>query len=707
VIGYRPYLLTGVAVVLLAVVALDVGGLGIAVLAGSAHGVHHGLRTLTRALARPSLLDWILIALAILLPAWAWLRVLALARLGSIEISDLALGSAEIADLGGTGTSQASALLKAALQEELGGRGLRAASGLPGGAPSVASLAAAVAQVPIGQVNWVAGLIALVPTPPTSTSFRITGTLRTRPLDAGRTEVGLSYELARLGPRPAVRLGDVWAVDRPTLLARAARDIFRNIVDHAPAIYPDWVRWSSSDALVGYRNGLALEQHAPGPSADPAAGQTAATERFAAAYACYRKASELDPDNMLVRLRAANCLERIAAGLGTGPARVTREIEALQAYVSIRLRQPTIFQAGFRGSVLLSSLAHEVPTLGVTDDQRAALAAVLGRLDAEATGSHSASRRAAAKLRRIEPRPRPAAGTQTPDVLLGRRLDAAAGRESRLARHRLRPLWTIVHEKRFRHRFEPTGQARRQLRKALGVSQMCLRARRARRPRHGRRPISRLGQRVWRCWVFWRFFAVRSRVAGWQAHYNAACFYALLPRAAEPAGSGPARVRRRALWHLAVATDYADRDLSCVYVRDEDPDLQVLRRLCKEDFELVVRRICPEEVVVHYGRPAHAGWGLHVWGEATAANTRRPRGDPLPPSASTPAEAIYRIRIFDENKLLEFLAHSGEEEDETRWRLIPAEHGSNVWVYPGDPRIHAGPRAEAPAPAAGQVLAGS
>jgi hypothetical protein len=703
-IGRRPYVLTAIAALLLGVVVLDdigrltrpSGGSRVARPAvhaaddsGAAHWVNHALGAVARALGHLSLVDLVLIVCAVLLIAWGWVRAVAFARLGSIEIANLEADDEKLGPLS----------VRAALQNQLGDRGLLPASGVPGGSPSVGSLAAAVADVPIDQFSWVAGLIAMIPFPPTSTRFRISGTLTAGATGPHAGDVGLTYQLACLGPRRAVKLGELWAADWTDLVDVAAKDMYRKIADQAPEIYPAWARWANSPALTVYRRAIELERTvAP---VDQAVRLRSVTERYEAAHAGYCAASELDPDNMLVRLRAANCLERIAANVDDADERVTSQVAALQAYVAVRLRQPTIFQAGFRASVLLSSLAQAVPELDHSAQELAKLRVVLRRL----TEAHAATPGGlVARLRRRRVR-----GFGPPPVTaadqLGLELDAVARHESRLARRQLRPLWTISTERRFRHRYEPRGSERRQLRKAMGISQICLRARRA---ALGRGSVSDLTQYLWRGWVFWRYFAGRSRAAGWQAHYNAACFYAMLPQADEPSRTRGERVRRRALHHLASATRSSGRELSCVYVRDEDPDLEVLRRRSRNEFEFVLRPICADEVIVHYTRPpTEPAWGLHVWGAATAPSTRREWGDPLKPSARTDAETIYRIRVFDENRPLEFLAYSPVERDDPGWKLTPAEHGSNVWVAPGDPRIHDAPDQAAQTGAAGDGVSGA
>jgi hypothetical protein len=280
---------------------------------------------------------------------------------------------------------------------------------------------------------------------------------------------------------------------------------------------------------------------------------------------------------------------------------------------------------------------------------------------------------------------------------LAQRLEDAARHEAKRARARLRPEWTVVHEGRLRHRFEPRGRERRQLRKALGISHGCLRLReldRQRRRAAGHSWYSPPGRRrlwmevrapFWRAIVFWRL-ALRPERAGWTAQYNAASYYALLPRATKP-GRGR-RSRRLALQRLEIAVRIAPTgEFPCGYVQDLDKDLATLRQHCPTAFERVLRSYCPEEVVVHYSPTEGSGpWELHSWNEQ-AANVRLTHqavgtiGD----------ELTYRVPVADESASLVFQAISAGVPPSPAWTLVPQDYDTNVWVYGGDKKIHRTP----------------
>ena len=370
----------------------------------------------------------------------------------------------------------------------------------------------------------------------------------------------------------------------------------------APAIYPKWARWTSPDALTHYRRGLDLERK--GKEAGTSGDRSGASQYNEEAYRSYVQARQLDRSNMLAQLRIANCLEVRAGTLRDRHLQFETRVEALRCYAAIRLREPTIFEAGYRASLLLSVIADQASTydarlVRIVEDLEAGLPRTVAPRDPTHTArdawnqplqeSLSLLQRCANSTRELSQRVLVFLGVRAEkksqkelNAELSARLRSVARHESQLARSRLRPLWTLFHERRFRHRYELQGQPRRQLRKALGISRMCLRARQA---RQAPRQPSDVTQLCWRGWVFWRYICFRWAVAGWGAHYNAACFYALLPQTDQRGVPfGGARIRRRALKHLERAIDEADGALTLGYVRVEDPDLEVLRRERKEFF---------------------------------------------------------------------------------------------------------------------------
>lgn len=604
-----------------------------------------------------SVVDWILVGVAVLLVMWGWVRAAAFARLGTIAVEDV----------GADGDTLTPVAIRAELQQALGDRGLLPPSGVPSGSPTNADLSNAVASSGAPQAAWIAGLINLIPVPATRTSFTLTATIVTDDTQPNE-KVGLLYELACTGPAPNVTLAGARGPTWPAVIDQVGKDAYRQIAQDAPAIYPQWARWKSTAALTKFGEGLKVERGIP------TAGQPVPAEpgnaRLDAAAGCYLAASQEDPDNMLARLRLANCLER-KAGLAEGQVRVDMLVRALQAYTSIRLRQPDIFEAGYRASVLLSSVAQA--KWDATGHTRTKVEDIVRRLETD-------------KIRTIGGR----SVTGTASNATGPRSDEqlraaaqrAARRESRLARHRLWAPYTILLEGRFRHRFEPTGRDRRYLRKALRVSKLCIEARKARTMKTSKlNPL----QLLWRARRL-SMLGFRPYDAGWQADYNSASFYALVLEALtdrEPTfWIRTQRIRRLAMRHLRRAIDQAGPELQCRYVRDEDPDLNALRKL--DDFSRALGRLCPDELIVHVSRNVgEAGWSpqvwtLHVWDGAQETTWDKP----LCPFSVSPEELKFRVRIRDENEPVRLILHAGNEKAEPEQRSIPAlPRGPEAWLY--------------------------
>jgi hypothetical protein len=651
VIGWGPFLLTGAAAALVVIVAFDAssGFHASAYVAGDRVGawLHNALNASVQWLSHLGVQDWVLVGIAGYLLAWGWVRAVAFVRLGTIQIAELSCDDDKLAP----------AAARAVLQQALGELGLLPPSGVPSGSPSVASIADAISKAPIPQANWLGSLIGLIPRPPAAIGFQINGNLG-RAGSGEAAPVCFAYELVCTGPRPSVHLGKTVGDDPAAAITKASFEIYRTIGEAAPHVFPTWARWHSTQALLTYREGIEIESD----------------KRYEQAHERFMDACTEDPDNMIARLRAANCLERMATGATDPERKLGWQVEALAAYTSIRIRRPSIFEAGFRASVLMSVLASE-PVERLAGNRL--LHATLDRFEratAKAVDPHDSSDNELV---------RPSSQRS-----LNVRLEAAALNEARRARHQLRPMRTLVREYRLRHRFEPTGRERRQLRKALGVSQMAQKARRERRrvaqpsdaPRWARHAASEARQFWWQTIVKWHYLACRWHIAGWPAHYNAACFYALLPRAelweGHPRGT---RLRRRALRHLELALDQADGALDCAYVRDEDPDLDSLRRHNRQRLTNVLACMCPDEIVIHYrALGADRSWQLRAWGPATKIAPGRDCTWCAPVSA-VDGEVTFRVPVFDENCELCFRV---EPRSANGWKLVPATLlTAEIWVH--------------------------
>ncbi|MFO7544628.1 MAG: pullulanase-type alpha-1,6-glucosidase [Trueperaceae bacterium] len=91
---------------------------------------------------------------------------------------------------------------------------------------------------------------------------------------------------------------------------------------------------------------------------------------------------------------------------------------------------------------------------------------------------------------------------------------------------------------------------------------------------------------------------------------------------------------------------------------------------------------------IHYLDPAgdYDGWVLHVW-EDTLESVTWDEG--LPVTGTTPHGIYWDVRLADAAKRVGFIIHRGDEKDPgPDLFLLPAEHGSEIWVLSGDTTIH-------------------
>jgi hypothetical protein len=591
---------------------------------------------------------WVLIGLTFAVGFVIWRGVLGRARLGTIDVEQIqANPEAKLDTLGAT----------AELQRELSKVGLLPAAGVPAGSPT-AGLVAAIESAPIGEAKWLAQLISMLPIPPWSTSFRITSTMCA---NSSKTKYHLTYKVVGVTSGACLDLDTVEGTTPSKVLRKAANAIYRTIVRTATDLYPVWAHWTDPEALEKYQEGLAAEPAKPGE--DVQAG-------FQRALQLFLESSRLDPKNMLVRLRIGNCLERLAGCERLDPEEhVSRWIEAVKAYEEVISLRPEMVQPRFRTSVVLGVLADNLD--GLTADLELEVDRLLDRLGAAA----SASDDRAARLRN------------------------AARSESKQAWIRLRPWWTILHEGRLRHQFEPTGTARRQLRKALAMSFLCLRMRRIWDGKKVKWGLPAIPRGYWRLWAEWRYLKGRWHTMGWQAHYNAAAFYALLPQASMQAeasivdddAAGTKRIRETAFRHLEAAINDPDHDLRPAYVREEDLDLEVLRRAEEPTWQRrVVDRLCGRELVLHYQRTdkAYDKWQLS-YGLGQVLTTAI---QPAPLLRHTRVEmwgAIFRVPIYDPTKCVEFALVNGSSSDGLKRTIIPASYQKpEIWIVEGQTTVH-------------------
>jgi hypothetical protein len=429
--------------------------------------------------------------------------------------------------------------LTAALREHLATAGLMPSPEVPGGAPQT-DLLTAVEGSPIPQADWLAAMLRLIPRP-RPPSYRLEGTLRQQGSDC---PCGVTYWLQETVQGAHTEVNTEWKDGYPAAVRAIASNAYIAITNSAVYVYPRWARWSNREAFDRYNEGLSHLLRSR--------GRPSRTAAYQEALACHRAAERGEPRNLLPRLQVANIVEKQAAFEQDEAHSRKLRIEAVGKYLEIAEEVPSLVEARYRASVLLSMLAPEAGNL--SEEQRSALEQVL-----------------------------PARGMATTD--LGERLRNTANEESKAAVKCLGRLSTLRRDRRFRNRFEPKGADRKRLRATIRISRLCQRARQMDEPNsRWERFIVLATQQVYH-------LRVRTGLIGlgqgtWQIPYNAASLYAVMY------GVTPKRTRWRehAFDRLNDVIEDPLADLREDWLVKGDPDLNSLRSL--SEWPRVVRRYC-------------------------------------------------------------------------------------------------------------------
>jgi hypothetical protein len=297
--------------------------------------VQDGLAWVERALTGLTLVDWILLAAAAALTYYLWASLRALTRLGPIEVAELETDSDALEAKSWT----------AALREHLATAGLMASPEVPAGAPQT-DLLAAIEASPIQQVNWLASTMRLVPRP-RPPSYQLKGTLRAREQHGGCT-CGVTYWLQDTVTGSQTEVNTVWNDSYAHAVQAVASNVCIAITNSAVYVYPRWARWSNREAFECYSKGLDLLA--------ASRRRQDRTEAYASALGCHENATQGEPRNLLPRLQIANIKEKQAALETDERTSTDLRIEAVRAYRQIADDVPSLVEARFRASVLLSML---------------------------------------------------------------------------------------------------------------------------------------------------------------------------------------------------------------------------------------------------------------------------------------------------------------------------------------------------------------
>ncbi len=88
-------------------------------------------------------------------------------------------------------------------------------------------------------------------------------------------------------------------------------------------------------------------------------------------------------------------------------------------------------------------------------------------------------------------------------------------------------------------------------------------------------------------------------------------------------------------------------------------------------------------VTIYYLRvdPSYDGWGLHLWGNAIAANVATQWSSPRMPDRIENGAAVFEIPVSNESQDLNFIAHNGDLKSPIYdLSIVPQTFGTNVWI---------------------------
>ncbi|MGB5722620.1 MAG: alpha-amylase family glycosyl hydrolase, partial [Woeseiaceae bacterium] len=88
-------------------------------------------------------------------------------------------------------------------------------------------------------------------------------------------------------------------------------------------------------------------------------------------------------------------------------------------------------------------------------------------------------------------------------------------------------------------------------------------------------------------------------------------------------------------------------------------------------------------VTIHYLRvdPSYDGWGLHLWGNAIAANVATAWSAPRLPDRVENGAAVFEIPIVNDAQPLNFIAHNDDLKSPTYdLSIVPRSFGSDAWI---------------------------
>jgi hypothetical protein len=136
-------------------------------------------------------------------------------------------------------------------------------------------------------------------------------------------------------------------------------------------------------------------------------------------------------------------------------------------------------------------------------------------------------------------------------------------------------------------------------------------------------------------------------------------------------------------------------------VRDEDPDLLVLRTAETKRWDAAIERLAGPEVIVHYQREdeQYELWTMRVaLGRLADRDARWKDEDPIVHTRVDAWGSVFRVSIYDATKCIELRPMSGQGNGKDLWSFVPSDREKpEIWVRRGDSECYF----SEPAPRAG------
>jgi hypothetical protein len=280
-----------------------------------------------------SAIDFVLAAAILWAAYWVWATLRAVTRLGPVEVALL--------DYDGKDDEKPDVhALTGLMRERLAAGGLLPPPEVPAGSPQT-NLIAAVEASGHPQAAWVARALELIPHPPRSPEYKLTGIVLKAATDASAPRLRYWLQPKHTGRS---RLATAAETSNEDAVCHAASQIFLEISCDAVHVFPQWAQWTQSEFFRVYVDGI----------------EARFAEQDNDAMAHFETASVGQPANLLPRLQLANLHEKQAGmngGAGDVWARAKEQGRVLRRYLDIGVARSDLVAARYRAGVVAGMLA--------------------------------------------------------------------------------------------------------------------------------------------------------------------------------------------------------------------------------------------------------------------------------------------------------------------------------------------------------------